>query len=469
MFREAYKRKMDAVQPDASFRAALNERMNEKMNERMAGMNRRESGNARHGKMIVAVALLIALLITSAVAMVQGGLLRTEIEESAGETFAEKVQDVHASIGSEGFGFTIDEVVCEDDRMYLSYSTSVPDDGNTYLYALCIPKLNGEKMSYGYAFFYDDSFTPVAFPIGGEFGCQKTQVIPDIFIDSQIRDQAENLLEMRAIFFKANRDIKYAGEWEDYYAMMEKTNLQSEFGSSESFGDVFLMPNSDTLYYYGETAQENPSINLCDLPEYWQLWRGLKEDRALDAKEFASTEIVELIDIIEISIPIDASETTEGVYNDLAQTKFELDGFEIEFTDFRLSHFGASYSADIRTDEPIPDEYTGDELYSQFYTLLRGDGSELCSAGNSSFSSGNARRTDGGERVYRIDGDISGMIPVEALDTLLLAPEIFNDDGQFSHYDLENAIEIKPVYNPDKPEATPQPKFDFAENDSLSS
>lgn len=165
----------------------------------------------------------------------------------------------------------------------------------------------------------------------------------------------------------------------------------------------------------------------------------------------------------------DVSQETEGVYNDLAQRSFKMDGFEIEFTNFRLSHFRASFSADIRTEEQIPDEYTGDEPYGQFYTLLRSDGSELCSAENVRISRGNARRTDEGEQVYRIDMDISGMIPVETLDTILLAPEIFGDDGEFIHYDLENAIEIKPVHNPDKPETTPQPEFDFAENDSLSS
>ena len=36
-------------------------------------------------------------------------------------------------------------------------------------------------------------------------------------------------------------------------------------------------------------------------------------------------------------------------------------------------------------------------------------------------------------------------------------------------YDLEKAIKIEPIFNPDKPESTPVPTVDLAENDNLSS
>lgn len=462
LFKDAYKKHMNAIHPDPSFRAALEERM-----DKMRYTEHRNRGV--QPRMIVAVALIITLLAASAFAVVQGNMLRTRMEENAGEEFAGQVQDVHVSAGNDAFNFTVDEILCEGDKIYLSYSVSVPDDGNTYLYALYHPKLNGETISGSRAYFYDENGMPLIHAIGGELGASHAQVIEDLNFKSDPDSGTAGMLDLKVVFFKSNLPVRYAGSWDDY----SKKFVEKEITENGEPQTAQMYPDSDALYYYGETKPEHPYILLEFQPDYWESWRAKRQKEkshdVLTPEEFAATGIVDLADSAEISVPLDLSGKAQTEYNDVAQHVYELDGFTLEITDFHMNHLGASYKAEIRTDGEIPREYAGTEPYAQFYALIRPDGTKLNDGQGSSFGSGGLNIKWDGSGVYLIDQTINAIIPVEEIDALLLAPEFFDDSGEFIRYDLEKAIRIEPVFNPDKPESTSQPAEDPAMTDDLSS
>jgi len=463
LFNHAYKNRMDAICPEPSFRSALQLTIK----ERTENMNHRFAFNYRR-KMIIAIALIAAMLAATAVAVVQGNLLRTQMEENAGAAFANQVRDVHISAGKD-FSFTVDEILCDGDKIYLSYSISVPDDGNTYLYALYRPTLNGEPLSGSLAYFYDESGMPMIHAIGGEFGASHARVMKDLKLQSEPVAGVANMFDLKAVFFKSNLPVRYGGSWDDYSKKFAEKKI-SVNGVPQT---VQMYPDSDALYYCGETKPEYPYILLEFQPDYWKNWQAKQQkeetEDVLTPEEFAATGIVDLADSAEIFVPLDLSGNAQPEYNDVAQRVYELDGFTLEITDFHMNHLGASYKAEIRTEAEIPDEYAGTEPYGRFYGLIRADGTELSSNQSSRFSTGALNIKWDGTRVYLIDQTINGAIPVEELDGLLLAPELYAYNGDFKGYDLERAIRIQPVYTTDKPEPTPIPTEDPAATDDLSS
>ena len=459
MFSNAYKKRMDAIRPDPSFRSSVQQIVMERKDR----MNHRFNFTYRR-KMIIAVAMIALMLAATAFAVVQGNLLRKSVEAAGGAEFANQVQDVHISSGGD-FSFTVDEILWEGDKMYLSYSVSVPDDGNTYLYALCYPRLNGEKLSCGYAHFYDEAGMPLVHAVGGELGAVRSGVIRDIIVEPA--SQQSGLLDMQAMFFKSNYPVQYIGQWEDYNAMMEAHAVSKD-------EVVRLLPDTDTLYYFGEdSGAEWAAIYLEFHPDYWKNWREKKQDKmhmeVLAPEEFAATGIAELMDNVSLNIPVELSMGAHSEYNDVAQRIYEMDGFTLEITDFSMNHLGASYKAEIRTEGEIAQEYAGNEPYAQFYALILPDGTELNNGQGSSFGSGGLYIKPDGRKVYLIDQTINAVIPLEEIDELLLAPQLFKEDGEFEGYDHENAIRIQPVYNPDKHESTPVPTEDPVMTDDLSS
>jgi len=144
--------------------------------------------------------------------------------------------------------------------------------------------------------------------------------------------------------------------------------------------------------------------------------------------------------------------------------------YTIELTELYISHFETRFAAVIRKADGVPDEWTPDEPYGQYYSLCNAEGSEFGTEINWSMGGGESVILNGGEKVYRVEGFSEGIYPLEKLEEIYLAPGVFDEEsGEFINYDMERAIKLNPIYNPDLPDYTPEPEVDFAETDDLSS
>ncbi len=503
--KDAYRRRFDAVQPDPNLRRRIEERMEAEMRNENHEKRRAPLRMSRRLAVALAAALILALTAT-AVAVVRGNLLRTKLEEQGDETIAAQVQDVHVADAGDGFGFTVDEVVWEDDQIYVSFAVSVPDDGESYLYGIYVPELNGRRMDFGADGYLDEMFweNSIAYPIGGKFEAATSGMLKELHADPALKERTDNALRLRVAFFRANRPIEGVADWDAYVA---KT------GWVDGSNKPMRLPNSDVLYYQEDDAQ--PSVILSDLPEVAALFPEFSEygievtpefnessvppELAFTAEDIASTGLVELVAERELTVPLDSSGAQDTVYNDLVQHEYPMDGYTVVITDFHLTHFVAKYKGYIRKDGDLivrrdehrgyirkdgdgnliicDDEASGDPLedepIARYYELLRPDGSPL--AGEEDFTMyGRDLTSDEEDReIIAIDGELRGVIPLDDLPQLLLAPVEYEtaEDGEIlsKNYLLDEALTLEPIHNPDKPEPTDEPDYGAAEGDDLSS
>ena len=127
---------------------------------------------------VLLIAAILALLAVGAVAAVIGSnRLKQDLTDAGATDMAGRVQDVHLTDSGDGFSFSIDEAVWEDQELYLSYTLSVPDDGNTYLVGLLVPIINGEPADYRSSCYLNDFFC-TATALGGGFPTTDSFVLP---------------------------------------------------------------------------------------------------------------------------------------------------------------------------------------------------------------------------------------------------------------------------------------------------
>ena len=497
-FKNEYRCRFDAVRPDPDLRRRIEERMEAEMRNEKYVKRRAPLRMSRRLAVALAAALILALAAT-AVAVVQGNLLRTKLEEQGDESIAARVQDVHVADAGDGFGFTVDEVVWEDDQLYASYAVSVPDDGESYLYGIYVPELNGQRMEYSMTVYMDAmrGGTSRAYPIGGKFETAASGMLKELYADPALKERTDNALRLRVAFFRANRPIEGVADWDAYLAKM---------GWVEGSNKPLRLPNSDVLYYQEDDAQ--PCVFLDHLPEVAALFPELPEsgwvtlsddtDMTLTAEDIASTGLVELVAERELTVPLDSSGAQDTVYNDLAQHEYPMDGYTVVITDFHLTHFVAKYKGYIRKDGDLivrrdenrgyirkdgdgnlivcDDEASGDPLedepIARYYELLRPDGSPL--AGEEDFTMYGCDLTsdEEGREIIAMDGEVRGVIPLDDLPQLLLAPVEYETapDGEIlsKNYLLDEALTLEPIHNPDKSEPTEEPDYGAAEGDDLS-
>ena len=478
MFKEAYREKFDAIHPDPALRQAIAERMN----EMQYGNDRRYVRRGVSRRMIsVLAALLVLMLTATAVAVVQGRMLRSQMEEQGDETIAAQVQDVHVSDAEDGFGFTIDEVVWEDDGIYLSYTITVPDDGNAYLYGLHVPEINGEALKPGSdSYLASYSNLNAVHAAGGDYPCKATDVLR-LAADPAQKDRADNRLSMRVGFFRAESEIV---QLTDYDAFLTVVTYEPD----DINHNMPIIEGVDKLYSHYAVGNGTPLIDL----SYYRAVKELQQSRinVLNARDdLSGADRLRLLgtamqlsedDLVnlgiakeiaaerELIIPLNLSGMQETVYNDVAQRLYEMDGYTIEITEFRLSHFGAKFRALIRKDGEINfTEYDGDydnahpvdglinEPLARSYALCAPNGTEL---GSDKFYWGGANPVideNGKVIAIEIDGDITGIISLDGLDEVLLVPQkrIVNGDTEEYVNVMDEAIALKPVFDPAKEEA----------------
>lgn len=408
-------------------------------------------------RMVVLVAAaMILIFAATAVAVVQGDVLKNKMTTSGGENLAAQVQDVHVTDGDDDFSFTIDEILWQEENMYLSYTVTVPDDGNTYLYSLDQLKLGGETIRSWHGL--DSEFFVSMFAVGGDVGTQITDVVR-MHMKPELQELSGKFFEVQCVFMQANHPIQRL-EADDYYALFTEPDFEGNPNQ--------MMKRTDTLYYTDVSIDGDPApvIQLHGYPEVRAVLDA-NNDR-ITPQDIEELGIAKYADCLKISIPIEETAADVMPFNDVAQRVHSMDGYTIEITKLNIDSFDAEFEAVIRKDEGEIElgDWSGNEPYAQFYALCKGDGSEIGYL-DSAMSSGYPMQKED-ETVYIVDGHSAGLFKVKELTEIYLAPELFDENGEYVGLDMKRAIKLNPIYNPDLPEYIPDPN-DFAASDDLSS
>ena len=474
-FKNEYRRRFDAVRPDPDLRRRIEERMEAEMRNEKYVKRRAPLRMSRRLAVALAAALILALAAT-AVAVVQGNALRDKFAEMGDTTIEAQVRDVHVSDADEDFGFTIDEAVWEGDVLAVSCALRVPDDGNTYLCGVYAPTLNGEVLDehWGSLPANCEGFTD-AFVAGGGYPTSFPLLL-QLEVDADLKAREDNQFSMKACFLRTEGSVewdKVAGTGDADYADVDVLRYRSANTSEEGENPLIWFESYEAYRVLQQPeltpeAEEvdglenfgRPDPQLKELPPEAVVTAGLAEEVCAER---------------ELTIPLNLSGTGETIYNDVAEHNFRMDGYSVEITEFRLDHFGLYCKAVIRPDD-WQDMDLGDwddaeleksnPLY-RFYRLLTKDGEELGEA-SGGMMVGPARDASGDNVVgIEVTDEEYGAIPLNGGEELLFAPETGFDGENFS-YALDEAIVLKPIYKPAKPESTEEPDYGAAEGDDLS-
>ena len=427
-----------------------------RVEETLMNLEEKDKKNMKvHSRLAMLVAAVM-ILSFAATAVVQGDALRRKMNATGGDYLDAMVQDVHVSDGDGDFSFTIDEILWQGENMYFSYTVSVPDDGKTYLYSPHQLKLGGEPLWSGHGL--DTEFFVSMFAIGGEYGTQVTDVVR-VNMRPEMPDISEALFEIECVFMQTERTIQKLDR-EAYDALFTEPDYE---GLARQ-----LMKNTDVLYYTDVSVDGDPAP-VVQLHGYPRVRAALDAgNERITPWDIENLDIAQHAENLKLSIPIRESEADAAVRNDVERHLYSMDGYAIEITKLYIDSFNAEFEAVIRKDagEIEVGEWTGSESYARYYTLCRADGSGI-GVLNSSIGGG-APRQMGNERVYVVDGHFTGLFPVKELTEIYLAPDVFLANGEYAGPDMNRAIKLNPIYNPDLLDQTPESEEDFAETDDLS-
>ncbi len=340
--------------------------------------------NRRYRKLTLAlVAALIALLAIGAVAAVIGNnQLKDELSDAGAKDMAERVQDVHLADAGEGFNFTIDEAVWEGDDLYVSYTLSVPEDGNTYLVGLLVPRINGRPAEYRVGGYLEDGWTCSAIALGGKYPATDTFVKP-IIADSRELELKDMKLEVGAAFFKSNRPLQYLPGFYNEEGDYAHPEMLVPWKSARFKTTAF--PDSDTLYYWDMDECGAPMVDLQMFPDVLEVMAAedaVEKGYAFDGRDYAfvdrvltpkgldHTGIASLAAERSVPLPLNKDMVSHDLYNGLAENTFRYDGMTITVEEFRMTHFKIETRIWLLPDEGMPasDE---DVDFSRFPELLR--------------------------------------------------------------------------------------------------
>ena len=410
--------------------------------------------NHNYRKLNVAlIAALVAILATTAVAVavvLGNARFKQALTDSGADEVAALVQEVHVpATGDEadGFALSIDEIIWEDDKLYFTYTASVPDDGNRYLLALYRPLLNGEPMVFhttGWetsAFFDDRSQT--AIPMGGTQPVNCGQLLT-FKVNPAMHEKAANALFLRAEFFRT--DVSF-------------TNNESGFGTRFKAAvptvDLGIGQKDDSLQEYVERMEipESESEALRAIAD------AAGEDGILTAEELSDVKGIEYAARRDARMALDASKLKQVVYDGVEETEFEMNGCEVNILDFHMTHLGASIRLRVTAPAGMTEEEGMRLAYSVVspmeddngngysWCLFRPDGSMLALEEGWSGSAGYGLSPDD-RASYGFGLDIDSIIPLEGLEKLVLMPyRMHYDDHDQPVYDYlkDWAVELTPI------------------------
>ncbi len=355
------------------------------------------------------IAALIALLAIGAVAAVIGNnQLKDELSDAGAKDMAERVQDVHLADAGDGFNFAVDEVAWEGDDLYISYTLSVPEDGNTYLVGLLAPRINGRPANYRVGGYLEDGWTCSTIALGGKYPATDTFVRP-IIADSRELDLKDMKLEVGAAFFKANRPLQYLPDFYNEEGDYAHPEMLVPWESARRKTTAF--PNSNTLYYWNLDECGAPMVDLWMFPDVLEVMSAEDAvemgyafdgrdyafvDRVLTPKGLDHTGIAKLAAERSISLPLSKDMVSHDLYNGLEENTFRYDDMTITVENFRMTHFKIEARIWMLPDEGMPEkddevdfsrfpgvfiEVNGKELYSSMWggtEFMRNDTSAFC-------------------------------------------------------------------------------------------
>ena len=425
-------------------------------------MKMRRNNNYR--KLNVALtAALIAILATTAVAVavvLGNARFKQALTDGGADEVAELVQEVHMpATGDEadGFALSIDEIIWEDDKLYFTYTASVPEDGNRYLMALYTPLLNGEPMVF-YATgweasaFFDDRFQTVI-PLGGVQPATCGQLLT-FKVNPALRQKAANALFLRAEFFKT--DIRFTGS---------ESGIETRFKAAVPTIDLTIARDEDSFMDYSEEM----SLPAAESEALRSIAKAAGADGVLTPDELSGVEGIEQIACREVRMALDASRLAQVVYDGVEETEFEIKGCEVNILDFHMTHLGASIRLRVTAPAGMTEEEGMRLAYSVVspmeddngngysWCLFRPDGSMLALEEGWSGGAGYGLSPDD-RASYGFGFDIDSIIPLEGLEKLVLMPyRMHYDDHDQPVYDYlkDWAVELTPILRPAQTIAEP--------------
>ena len=423
----------------------------------------------KHRRLSIAlVAALIAILATAAVAVavvLGNSRFKQALTDSGADEVAELVQEVHvpATGGeAEGFALSIDEIIWEDDKLYFTYTASVPDDGNSYLLALYTPLLNGEPMAFhttnGWfetSTFFDGG-DQYAIPLGGARPACCGQLLT-FRVNPKLRQSAANALFLRADFFRT--DVGFTGDMDDTGDPF-KGAVPTLYLSWDAWDD----PDSLEEYIGRTRLADGEAEMLRAVAE------AAGEDGILTPEELAAVEGIEAAARREVRMAVDASKLAQTVYDGVEQTEFALEdwnGCTLTVEEFHMTHLGASFRLRVTAPAGLPEEegmrlassvaFPGELHESYSWSVFRPDGSALALGQGWGGNAGYRLQPDG-RASYGLNYDVRGIIPLEGLDKVILMPRRPRPDGKGKLVDeyLEDwALELTPILS--QPQAVAEP------------
>lgn len=331
----------------------------------------------RVSRPVLIAAIVFALTAATALAAVLGHhALKDALNASGLEDVAEQVTDIQVTDASDGFCLTLDEAVWEGEKLYLSCTVAVPEDGNTYLYSLMLPTLNGGHASSSLAIYFDQLFGPFVYPIGGAFPTQATLILPLELDSSMLADEPVEL-GLRADFYTTNRKL----------APMPDEEKKDEF--LDATRDDLVYKSSDVLYY---AEGSNPGIQLTAYREVADMdWQGNVDgwlSSGAEPEKIAATGLIDLLSTRELQVPLSKDMLSGTVMNNLDVRDFTWKDVAFTVERFHMTHFSMelvlhaeqngmdmdSASWDDRDDAGFQ---SPERLHNARFELVNGDGSPL--------------------------------------------------------------------------------------------
>ena len=437
----------------------------DRVEQTLGGLENKNMRNYHNNRKlrITLIAALIAILTTTAVAVavvLGNARFKQALTDSGADEVAALVQEVHVpATGDEadGFRLSIDEIIWEDDKLYFSYTASVPDDGNRYLLALYTPLLDGEPMVFqatGWesSAFFDDRFQTVI-PLGGAQPATCGQVLT-FKVNPALRQRAANALFLRSDFFKT--DIGFTGS---------ESGIETRFKGAVPTVDLTIGRDEDSLLEYSEQM----SLPVAESDALRSIANAAGEDGVLTPEELSGVDGIEQAARREVRMALDASKLEQVVYDGVEETKFEMNGCEVNILDFHMTHLGASIRLRVTAPAGMTEEEGMRMAYSVVspmeddhgngysWCLFRPDGSMLALEEGWSGGAGYGLSPDG-RASYGFHLDIDSIIPLEGLEKLVLMPyRMHYDDHDQPVYDYlkDWAVELTPILS--KAQGTAEP------------
>ena len=436
--------------------------------EEIEAMNKKSVKRIRRvSRPLLIAAIVFVLTAATALAAVLGRhALKDALNASGLEDVAEQVTDIQATDASDGFCLTLDEAVWEGEKLYLSCTVAVPEDGNTYLYGLMMPTLNGEVVAGDVISWFDDSFGPVVCPIGGDYPNDITLILP-LEADSSMLADGPALLNLSVAFFTTDREIETmpAADTANHERALMEAYMERFDGPCQQGGYVYK--TSDTLYCMGSDPF-NP-IPLTDYREVasidWQYdpencTNGIEEENRIGGgfkpagsvsgakpETIAATGLVDYLGSQTLNLSLNES-VGSTTLNDVNERRFIWKDVTFTIERFRMTHFTLELVMHAEQESAVNAEFP-ERLHNAVFALLNGDGSPL--AGLYGEAGSFCRIDDDPEGGYTVTITAEALFP-DAPGPFMLVPEYIEpteDNFVFeSRVEADDVITtLTPVYS----------------------